>query len=205
MIEYRGYEFKEWFSGTMRDCQYKKMIDLLEQRKPKRICEVGCGTSTFIFEHYCEKYNAHLESIEHESKYLRKNGTLLRVDEYVEYKIEDEYFFPCNHYKGFTKWLQNQEPFDFVLIDGPCTHGLRERKYEYGRVQCVAFPILNKLTDNSILIMHDSERKQEANTLIRLEDVFKRYNYNFIREQVNDEGKTKLSMATYYLTKNIQK
>jgi hypothetical protein len=35
--------------------QYEIMIDLLEETKPKRICELGSGQSTEIFEEYQNK------------------------------------------------------------------------------------------------------------------------------------------------------
>lgn len=197
MIEYKGYQFEDYHYGTMRVSQYQKMIDLLEERKPKRICEMGTGQSTRIFEQYCQKYGASLVSIEHKHQYRRKDTIMFQCYEFFSFSIEDEQFPHCSQYGGMELWLRDQDPFDFVLCDGPYGCGFRSN-YEYSRPQIVLFPMLNKLTDESIVIMHDSGRQAEANTLVRLEKIFDKKKYSFTKETDEEYDQ----MTTYYVTKN---
>lgn len=199
MVEYRGYKFNDYSSGTMRVSQYQKMIDLLEQHKPMRICEMGSGISTIIFEQYCQKYGATMFSIEHKPQYKRANTVMFPVYEYTSHQVAGEYFEKCNRYVGMTKWLRTQEPFDFVLCDGPYGCGYRQT-YNYGRVQIVSFPLQDKLTDNSIVIIHDSNRQPEQNTMARLRTFFERKNFSFT-EETDQELET---MTVFYLTRKSE-
>lgn len=194
MVEYRGYKFDDYNPGSMRLSQYHKMIDLLEQYKPKRICEMGSGISTIIFEQYCQKYNAVSYSIEHQLGYRRAHTVMLPVWEFTDYTVEDKHFTNVNRYIGLTRWLRIQQPFDFVLCDGPYGCGFRER-YTYGRIQLVAFPLIHAITDNGIIIMHDSNRTPQHNTLVELEKIFQEKNINYTKE----EDKQIEIMTTYYL------
>ena len=54
---YKSYDFQvNEIGGTMLEDEYNKMIDILEAFKPHRICELGSGQSTQIFEKYSSKY-----------------------------------------------------------------------------------------------------------------------------------------------------
>lgn len=197
MIEYKGYQFEDYHSGIMRVSQYEKIIDLLEQRKPMRICEMGSGISTLIFEKYCQKYGARMYSIEHQMAYMRKYTVMFPVYQFATYNIQDRKYKNVNRYVGFSNWLTLQEPFDFVLCDGPYGCGFRQG-YDYGRIQVIAFPLLNKLSQSSILIMHDSNRGPQSKTVTELEDIFNQKDYAFNKE-VDDEYD---QMTIFYLTKN---
>lgn len=43
--------------GMMTRCQYEKLIDMLDEIRPMRICELGSGQSTEIFEKYAKNCN----------------------------------------------------------------------------------------------------------------------------------------------------
>ena len=75
-MNYLDYNF-DVYPGTMEKNEYIPMIDILEDFKPKRICELGSGQSTRIFETYCDKYNAKLYSIEHDDFFKRKDAIIL--------------------------------------------------------------------------------------------------------------------------------
>ena len=184
-MNYLGYNF-ESFSGTMTENEYINMIDILEEIKPKRICELGSGQSTNIFETYCDKYNAKLYSIEHDENYKRKNTILLPfIDEETFINIKGHIYNSCNKYDNFEEWLEQQDKFDFVLIDGPIGWDFREL-YKYSRIQVLSFLFLNKISDNAYVLYHDSERNNAKTTLNEFERLLNEYKYIFDKQIIND-------------------
>ena len=166
--------------GEMTPIQYQKMIELLESFKPKRICELGSGLSTKIF----NDFDAINYSIESDPRY----------------NIYDSIYMPtivnatlfnyknCVLYEGFEDWLKQQDKFDFVLIDGP-NDGIpfNDGNLEYARIQLFSFVILDKLSDNAIVLYHDSEREIAQRTLNEFERLLKTKGYNFNKEVIKEE------------------
>ena len=104
--EYRDYSFMVCREGgTMSLLQYQKMIDLLEERKPAEIIELGCGQSTRIFEQYTEKYGGRMLSIEQDPGYARKDTRVFGIVEPGTLKIGDNEYGRCNYYDGLEKFL----------------------------------------------------------------------------------------------------
>ena len=152
----------------MSEQQYRALIDELEQNKPSRICELGCGSSTRIFEQYCEKYHTSLMSIEDDKAWARKDTILMPVIEHNSLKLGDHVYSDCNRYDGLEAWLGSQDPFDLVMIDGPKGYGFREQ-YKYSRVQLLSFVLMNKLSKTATVLYHDSERNNAKTTLNEFE------------------------------------
>lgn len=152
----------------MSEQQYRALIDVLEQNKPSRICELGCGSSTRIFEQYCEKYHTSLTSIEDDKAWARKDTILMPVIEHDSLKLGDHVYSDCNRYDGLEAWLVSQDPFDLVMIDGPKGYGFREQ-YKYSRVQLLSFVLMNKLSKTATVLYHDSERNNAKTTLNEFE------------------------------------
>ena len=170
----------------MTNKEYISMIDILEDFKPKRICELGSGQSTQIFETYCDKYNAKLYSIEHDEHYKRNSTILLPfIDEETFINIKGHIYNSCNKYDNFEEWLEQQDKFDFVLIDGPIGWDFREL-YKYSRIQVLSFLFLNKLADNGYVLYHDSERNNAKTTLNEFERLLNEYKYRFNKEIINE-------------------
>lgn len=193
IMEYKGYHFEVQSQGTMTQFQYEDLIKLLEQKKPKRICELGSGQSTKIFEQYCKRYNAYLVSIEHNEEWKKENSIIFPLVEYSSLKIGDKFFFNCNKYEGFEQWLEKQEPFDFVLIDGPLGWGFRQG-YSYNRIQIVDFPLMNKLNQNSIVLYHDSQRKNAKTTLEEFEKILSEKGIRIFSKSCDDLQKRQLTV-----------
>lgn len=180
--DYKGYSFWCGDVGMMTPKQYMKMIDLLEESKPKRICEFGSGQSTEIFETYIKKSNAQLYSIENDKYYMTHKNNLLTPLENTAYNNYEN----CVIYKGLEDWLKQQDKFDFILIDGP-NDVLPENKFgiQYSRIQILSFILLNKLNDKAIIIYHDSNVEEAKNTLEEFEKLLKNYNKEIIIETDN--------------------
>ena len=183
-MNYKDYKY---YSGnwTMTDNQYKFLIDLLEDNRPNRIIEFGGGQSTRIFQKYKSKYNCQFFSIEHNSEYACENTILFNLVEKTNINIGKEFYSNINKYDGLENWLSNQDKFDFVLIDGPFGFGFREN-YDYGRVQLLSFVALDKLSDNAIILVHDTERINMQKTLNEFEMLLIRNTFNFNKQIIND-------------------
>lgn len=163
----------------MTPVQYIKLIDILESFKPKRICELGSGVSTNIFNTYCNKYNTINYSIEHDPQYNRYDSIMMPL-------IENSQLFNyknCTLYKGLEDWLQEQDKFDLVLIDGP-NDGIpfNNQNLEYARIQIFDFIIFDKLSNDSIIMYHDSEKEVAQRTLKEFEKQLKNYSKEIIIE-----------------------
>lgn len=186
-MNYKDYKYDS-SSFTMTNNQYKALIDLLEDNRPNRIIELGGGQSTRIFQKYKSKYNCKFFSIEHNSKYACENTILFNLVENTNINIGKEFYSNINKYDGLENWLLNQDKFDFVLIDGPFGYDFREN-YDYGRVQLLSFAILDKLSDNAIIFVHDIERTNMQRTLDKFEMLLISNNFNFNKYILNDTHK----------------
>lgn len=183
---YKNYTYKS-FVGTMTNDEYNELIDILEEFKPNRICELGSGQSTIIFEQYKNKYNCELYSIEHDINWINNDTTILMplIDEESNININGHIYESCNKYDGLENWLNNQDKFDFILIDGPFGYGYREN-FKYSRIQILSFVLLNKIEDNAYILYHDSERNNAKTTLNEFETLLKENNFEFNKKVIND-------------------
>jgi hypothetical protein len=180
-FDYKDYSF--WCNiGNMTYNQYVKMIELLESYKPKRICELGSGQSTEIFDVYKKKYNSQVYSIEHDKYYNTHHSIMFDLIENTKLYNYDK----CNIYKGLEDWINNQDKFDFILIDGPNDGIMNNDNLQYGRIQLLDFILLNKLTDNSIILYHDSNLSIYQNTLNEFEKLLSQNKYKFNKEIIKE-------------------
>ena len=161
------------------------MINLLEEHKPQRICELGSGQSTDIFNVYAKKENATAYSIEHDIYWNTHKSIMMPLIENTKLMIGNHTYDKCNVYKGLEDWLDGQDKFDFILVDAP-NDGIPSNNMdlEYARIQMVDFVILDKLSKESIVLYHDSERDIAQNTLNEFEHLLGTYNYEFQKEIV---------------------
>ena len=194
---YKSYGFQvNEIGGTMLEDEYNKMIDILETFKPHRICELGSGQSTQIFEKYSSKYNSEFYSIEHDENWKRNSSIIFPLmDEETSINIGKYEYDSCNKYVGFEKWLKRQKKFDFVLIDGP--YGFK-KDYKYSRIQILSFIILNKISDKAVVMYHDSERENAKTTLDEFERLACKNGFSFTKEVMNRDKKRELTIYNVY-------
>ena len=198
---YKDYSFSVGYM-SMTSNQYQMMIDLLESYKPNHIIEFGCGVSTTIFENYCKRNNSTLLSIEHNPLYLRKDSVLCELIENATLQINSVSYGPCNYYNGLENILKKiTSKFDFILIDGPLGYGFRE-KYEYGRVQLLSFVLLDKIADSSVILIHDSQRKNMQKTINLFKHMCQTKNFSIIREEEIVDNNNPAALYIVYLQKN---
>lgn len=186
--DYKGYSFWCGDVGMMTPKQYMKMIDLLEETKPKRICELGSGQSTEIFETY-QKYNKYISvfSIEHD-KYFRTHKSVVMIP--LKENTSFNGYEKCTVYDGFEKWIEEQNKFDFVLIDGPNdTLPKNEHNLIYSRIQMLSFLLNDKLSDNAVIMYHDSNTEEAKNTLNEFERLLEKKNISYEKETILEDDK----------------
>lgn len=191
---YRDYYF-ECNGGSLSQNQNEYFIDLLEKYKPKNICELGCGQSTLIFKKYCEINGGKLLSIEHDINYVMHDNTKL-----LDYTIGDFMGYSnCNYYIGLEKIIkESNKLFDFILVDGPIgVNGC----LVYSRIQAIDFVLYNKISNNCVMLIHDTERVGEKNTIIELEKLLIDKKYTFEKNTVIDEIGREL---TCYIIKKVR-
>ena len=118
---------------------------------------------------------------------------MLPLIENTNVDIDGNIYGDCNKYEGFEEWLRKQGNFDFVLIDGPLGYGFRE-EYKYSRVQLLSFIILDKLNTKSVVLYHDSERKNAKTTLKEFEKLLTEKNFKFKKEFINENKERELAI-----------
>ena len=198
-MNYKGYDFNAWgIGGTLTSGQYEKVIDVLEEFKPKRICELGAGQSTLIFEKYIKDRRSDFFSIEHDNRYKRNNSVMFNLIENTNITIGNNLYLNTNKYDGFEKWLINQDKFDFVLIDGP--YGFNE-SYRYTRIQLLSFILLDKISDKSVVICHDTERVNMRATLSEFEKYLFDKGFKYSKEVINGDFNGARELTMYNIHK----
>lgn len=188
-FDYKDYSF--WCDiGMMTPLQYIRMINLLEEYKPKRICELGSGQSTDIFNVYAKKEGATTYSVEHDIYWNTHNSIMMPLVEDTQLVVNAHKYVTCTRYEGLELWLENEDKFDFVFIDAP-NDGIPFNPYnlEYARVQTLDFVLMNKLADESVVMYHDSERESAQNTLMEFEKLLTEYGYSYEKEIVIEKDK----------------
>ena len=188
-FKYKDYKFR-CDIGMMTPYQYIRMINVLEEYNPNRICELGSGQSTDIFNVYSKKENAIVCSIEHDIHYNTHNSIMMPLVENTELVIDGHVYGTCTRYDGFESWLDREDKFDFVFVDAP-NDGIpfNPLNLTYARVQTLDFVLMDKLADESILMYHDSERESAHNTLNEFERLLTEFGYLYGKEIVTEKDK----------------
>lgn len=188
-FKYKDYSFY-CDIGMMTPLQYIRMINILEEYEPKRICELGSGQSTDIINVYVQKTNARAYSIEHDKYWNTHNSVMMPLVENTQLNVNNHIYNKCSIYQGLEEWLGKKSKFDFVLIDAP-NDGIpnNNQGLEYARIQMVDFILMNKLSDKSIVMYHDSERNIAQNTLNEFEHLLNEYGYAYQKEIIIEKDK----------------
>lgn len=188
-FKYKDYSFGCEI-GTMTPLQYIRMINILEEFRPKRICELGSGQSTDIINLYSKKVNATAYSIENDPYWNTHNSIMLPLIENTTITIGNNEYDKCTIYEGFEDWLKGQDKFDFVLIDGPNdTLPKNEHNLIYSRIQMLSFLLLDKLNDNAVIIYHDSNLPEAEATLKEFEKLLDYCNIQYDKEVIVETDK----------------
>ena len=141
----------------------------IQIEKPKQILEIGSGVTTVICAYSLEKFNPEgkILSVDHDKEYARKTENELDIHTLSSYaeivhapltdmKVNGE---PSIWYR--LDFEEITEPVDLLIIDGP---PLKTRPF----ARYPALPLLfDQLSENATIIMHDTDRNNESNTVQR--------------------------------------
>lgn len=145
----------------------------IRKQMPNQILEVGSGISTLIASYGLEQNGqGSIISIDHDAKYAEKTKQQLRnhdLKKFAQVKV-----CPLVPYEiEGAKWqwyelenLELTEKVDMLLIDGP---PLKTNKY----ARYPALPLLiDHLSDQAVIIVHDAYRPSEADILEKWQQRF---------------------------------
>ncbi len=161
MILPQNYEINP-FSLTKEQITY--LCDLLNTKKPKNILEYWCWVSSNIFNDYIqENKNSTYTWIEHDKNYKTNNNIQI-------FNLIDHPYINTNFYNWLEEYIsKTNKKFDFILIDGPFWYN---KKYDYTRLQMIDPILYNKLDEQWIFLIHDSQRKSTRKSIEILKILF---------------------------------
>jgi len=113
--------------GLKHDYQAYKLFSLwqlLLAEKPRRILELGSGTSTAMFAEYVRLHGGYFCSVDESMEWLENSRKLAAIDagdsrfnlKHAERRVVSENGQPTEF--GYELDLE-EEPFDLILVDGP--------------------------------------------------------------------------------------
>lgn len=143
------------------------LVALVEEHRPRKILELGSGTSTIWLGYLCRSIGAQLVTLDHLGEYL----TLTRsaVDRHHLTDRVDTRFAPLEEvevdgdpYDWYSLGaLDDLTDIDMVVVDGPPASTGSMARYP-------ALPmILERLSDEVTVILDDAQREDEAETVQR--------------------------------------
>lgn len=178
------YSTNKW---SLTKEQIDWLLNLLNERRPASVCELGCGVSTQVFLDYIHDNGASLVSFEHDPGFVFHDRTVI---------CELEYTDRTCRYRDFEKAMPDGLVFDFILIDAP--YSFDQRMIE-ARTEMLSFISLGLISDNCVMIIHDSQRRNVSRTMRELEREITGKGYTFTKE---DDGRKDKMMTVYRITKS---
>jgi hypothetical protein len=201
----RSFFFKPWATKPLEFWAILNLI--LIKTKPESILELGSGRSTFHLYEYAIKYNKKLESVEHNSTYLRfiQKGLKSVFGKNYNYMnlvpIKDDWY-------DSSKIKTN---FDFLFIDGPNANSfLRTNISTRSSKKAVEF-LRDKIKNCKIVIIDDTGRPLIIDLInnLNIQLKYKEFIYNsYLRIKINSKpGKLRVYYQVQYeeFVKNISK
>lgn len=171
------FKFPVPLGGPSIDADHTRLLTfLLQLKKPKKILELGSGSSTVLIARLLRDLGAPPDShvaVDHEPVFLNLTRELCTVNG-VEEGIHFEYC-PLAEVQGHSlKWYQisqnikDRGPFDLILVDGPPAYT--------EQTQIARHPALPELVDylstDGVLLLDDANRDGERQVQSRWRDRF---------------------------------
>ena len=141
------------------------LLSLVEERRPKKILELGSGASTVWLGYLCQSFGGQLVTLDHLPEYLDLTRTA--VERHGLYGQVDCRLAPLepvessgDTYNWYTPAsLTGLSDIDLVLIDGPPAATGPKARYP-------ALPqIIDLLAPNATVILDDAHRQEEADII----------------------------------------
>lgn len=156
------------------------MYRVLNEMHPKNILELGLGQSTRMISQYVAAFeNVNHAIVEHDwewidffknSYLLHSNSKIIQLErEMIHYDgVENVRVF-----KGFAQTFSNQQ-FDFISIDAPLGGDMKV----YARIDVLSI-LPACLSPNFVIMIDDTERSGESNTVKKIKECLNRNEIKF--------------------------
>lgn len=142
------------------------LSDYIVRERPRRILEVGSGSSTVWTATFAKQVGAELVSLEHDANYVHKSRAL--VSEYELQDVATVLHAPLRHVEleeGAFEWYDPEVistlegPFDLLIVDGP-------PEATGSKARMPALPMLEHLlAENCLVLLDDTHRPDEVEIL----------------------------------------
>lgn len=148
------------------------LISLVEERRPRKILELGSGTSTIWFGYLSQRFDGEVVSLDHLEEYLTRTRTAVdrhHLNDQVECRLAP--LEPIELDGSSFQWyshhaLEDLSDIDLVLIDGPPAATGPQARYP-------ALPqIIDFLSPRVTVILDDAHRDEEANIVAEWQRLF---------------------------------
>lgn len=159
------------------------MYRILDSTRPKRILELGLGQTTRMISQYSIFYNAEHQVVENDPKWIEffattyevpDNVKIINLNTIVDKYLDDEAVIM---YRGFEEQFRGQK-FDFICIDAP----LGGKAIKYARVDVLKI-LPECLEREFVIIIDDTERIGEINTIELIQKTFKENGIQYVMKR----------------------
>lgn len=159
------------------------MYRVLDSTRPKRILELGLGQTTRMISQYSIFYNAEHQVVENDPKWIEffattyevpDNVKIINLNTIVDKYLDDEAVIM---YRGFEEQFRGQK-FDFICIDAP----LGGKAIKYARVDVLKI-LPECLEREFVIIIDDTERIGEINTIELIQKTFKENGIQYVMKR----------------------
>lgn len=141
------------------------LMNLVRTYKPKRVLELGGGTSTVWLGYACEQYGGKVVSIDHDEYFATAtelNVSKHRLEDTVETRtapLEAVEVHSTDYHWYSSALLEDLRDIDMLVVDGPPGSTSREARLP-------ALPLLeDRLSEDCLIILDDTQREDEQRIL----------------------------------------
>lgn len=154
---------------------------ILDEVHPKNILELGLGQSTSMIFSYIQKFGCIKHFlIEHDQEWIEfflKNKQLPEATQLFRLNLKNENvngtIFPVRMFEKFTEVVKNHT-FNLIVIDAPFGYDMKE----FSRID-VALELPQILEKDFIILIDDSERPGEKNTVHLITKILEAHGINY--------------------------
>ena len=148
------------------------LISLVEEREPRRILELGSGTSTIWIGYLCREFGGSLVTLDHLEEYLAATQTAVDrhdLTHQVEGRLAPLQKINCDG--ASFNWyaleaVEDLSDIDMLIVDGPPAATGPQARYP-------SLPMLiDRLANNATVVLDDAHRQDELNIVEEWEASF---------------------------------
>ena len=191
-LKYKNFSPGGWAADYGLLCTLYRVLDGI---KPKSIVEFGLGQTSKMIHQFANFYNVYAITFEHDKSWVKFfeesiNGRFSVKVHLTELENTIYKGFETLTYKNVSRDLEGST-FDFVLVDGQygCDH--------FSRSEILGI-VQNNLRDHFCIIIDDTEREGEHETVLEIIDFLNKRNKDFCwREYSSTKSHTLICSADY--------